>query len=184
MNKMPPALAQPRPGIAGSADALGRVWRFGDDVDTDAMAPGAYMQFGVDRIAQHCLSSLRPEFPVEVAIGDIVVGGSNFGMGSSREQAPQALVRLGVRAVVAVSFAGLFYRNALNVGLAAVECPRAKEIADGVRARIDLAAGHFEIPATGVTLPCEPIPAFLLELLNDGGLIPNLRRRLRNGAFS
>lgn len=179
MNTTAAALIEPRPGA--HADTLGRVWRFGDDVDTDAMAPGAYMQFGVDRIAQHCLASLRPEFPSQVVAGDIVVAGRNFGVGSSREQAPQALARLGVRAVVAVSFAGLFYRNALNVGLAVVECPRADEIADGACARIDLATGRLDIPASGVTLPCEPMPAFLLDILNDGGLMPNLRRRLQKG---
>ena len=93
---MPPAPEFPLP-------KAGRIWRFGDDVDTDAMAPGTYMKAGIDVLAQHCLASLRPEFPASVRPGDLVVAGSNFGMGSSREQAPQALRHLGVAAVIAPS---------------------------------------------------------------------------------
>jgi 3-isopropylmalate/(R)-2-methylmalate dehydratase small subunit len=158
----------------------GRIWRFGNDVDTDAMAPGAYMRFGIDKIAEQCLKSLRTEFPADVRHGDILVAGRNFGVGSSREQAPQALVRLGVTAVVAVSFAGLFYRNALNVGLAVITCPNTVDIADGDHARLDLASGSLEVIESGRSFQCEPIPAFLLEMLNDGGLVPNLRRRLNS----
>ena len=156
-----------------------RVWKFGDDVDTDAMAPGAYMKFGIEKIAAHCFEGLRPEFATGVRQGDIVVAGRNFGVGSSREQAPQALRHLGVAAVVAVSFAGLFYRNALNLGLPVVACPEAGAIEDGVLAQVDFEAGRIELPAAGRVLACEPIPAFLLEMLNDGGLLPHLRRRLK-----
>lgn len=159
--------------------SVARVWKFGNDVDTDAMAPGAYMKFGIDQIAAHCLEGLRPEFPSQVRSGDIVVGERNFGIGSSREQAPQALRQLGVAAVVAVSFAGLFYRNALNLGLPVVVCPEAGAIEDGVSAQLDFVAGRIELPAAGRVLACEPIPAFLLEMLNDGGLLPHLRRRLK-----
>ncbi len=158
--------------------SIGRTWKFGEDVDTDAMAPGAYMKFGIDRIATHCLESLRPDFASHVQPGDIVVAGRNFGIGSSREQAPQALRHLGVAAVVAVSFAGLFNRNALNVGLPVVECAEAERIEDGVTARVDCAAGRIELPGVGLVLSCKPIPPFLLEMLNDGGLMPHLRRRL------
>lgn len=158
-----------------------RVWKFGDDVDTDAMAPGTYMKFSMDVIAQHCLESLRPEFPGHVCRGDVIVGGRNFGVGSSREQAPQALCFLGIAVVVATSFAGIFYRNALNVGLPVVTCNEADLIADGSRIKVDYAAGRIELSEQGRVLSCEPIPAFLVEMLNDGGLMRHLRRRLNKG---
>ncbi len=158
--------------------STGRTWKFGNDVDTDALAPGAYMKFGIEQIAAHCLEGLRPEFAARVRPGDIVVAGRNFGVGSSREQAPEALRHLGVAAVVAVSYAGLFYRNALNLGLPVVVCAEATSIEDEVAAQVDFEAGRIELPATGRVLACEPIPRFLLEMLNDGGLLPHLQRRL------
>ena len=99
------------------AVARNRIWRFGDGIDTDAMAPGEYMKLPIEQIAEHCMEVVRPEFAAAVRPGDVVVAGANFGIGSSREQAPQALVALGVAGVVAASFAGLFYRNAINLGL-------------------------------------------------------------------
>ena len=142
------------------------------------MAPGPTMKFGIERIAAHCLASLRPEFPGQVRPGDVVVAGRNFGIGSSREQAPQALRHLGVAAVVAHSFSGLFYRNALNVGLPVVVSHALGQIEDGEPLRVDVAAGRIELPARGQVLPCEPIPDFLIDMLSDGGLLPHLRRRL------
>jgi len=97
----------------------GRAWVFGDNVDTDVLAPGQYMKLGIEEIARHCLESVDPAFAGSVQAGDVVVGRRNFGTGSSREQAPQALKQLGVAALVAESFAGLFYRNAINLGLPA-----------------------------------------------------------------
>ena len=92
----------------------GRAWKLGDNLDTDMLAPGRYMKFSIDEIARHCLEDVLPQFATTVKPGDVVTGGRNFGVGSSREQAPQALKVLGVAAIVAVSYAGLFYRNALN----------------------------------------------------------------------
>ncbi|HBD32777.1 MAG TPA: 3-isopropylmalate dehydratase, partial [Cupriavidus sp.] len=111
----------------------GRIWRFGENVDTDAMAPGRFMKDGLDVLASHCLENLRPEFPGAVKPGDVIVAGSNFGMGSSREQAAQALKHLGVAAVLAPSFAGLFYRNAINIGLPVLVCADTTALADGAR---------------------------------------------------
>ena len=108
-----------------------RAWKLGADVDTDALAPGAWMQHGVDVIARHCLESLRPDFAPGVRPGDVVVAGPNFGIGSSREQAAAALRHLGVAAVIAPSFAGLFFRNAFNLGLLLLTCPGAERIAEG-----------------------------------------------------
>jgi 3-isopropylmalate/(R)-2-methylmalate dehydratase small subunit len=96
-----------------------KAWVFGDNVDTDVIVPGRYMKFGIDEISRHCMESAAPEFARSVRKGDVVVAGRNFGAGSSREQAPEALKHLGVSALVAESFAGLFYRNAINLGLPA-----------------------------------------------------------------
>jgi len=155
-----------------------RAWVLGDNVDTDAIAPGRYMKFGIAEIAPHCLEALVPEFARSVRPGDVVVGGRNFGAGSSREQAPAALKHLGVAALVAESFAGLFYRNALNLGLPAVVCADAKRIHDTDTVRVDPEAGRIHIENRNETLACEPIPAHLMEMVRDGGLLAHLEKRL------
>jgi 3-isopropylmalate/(R)-2-methylmalate dehydratase small subunit len=155
-----------------------RAWVFGDNVDTDVIAPGRYMKFGIDEIAAHCFEALLPQFGKSVQPGDIVVGGRNFGAGSSREQAPAALKHLGVAALVAESFAGLFYRNALNLGLPAVVCAQARRIRDHDALRVDVEAGRIENLTTGETLACEAIPPHLMQMVRDGGLLAHLEKRL------
>ena len=155
-----------------------RAWVFGDNVDTDVIAPGRYMKFGVEEIAPHCFEAVRPEFARGVRPGDVVVAGRNFGAGSSREQAPAALKHLGIAALVAESFAGLFYRNALNLGLAAVVCAQAKSIRDGDTVRVDAEAGRISNLTTGESLTCEAIPPHLMQMLRDGGLLAHLEKRL------
>jgi 3-isopropylmalate/(R)-2-methylmalate dehydratase small subunit len=157
-------------------------WVFGDNVDTDAIAPGRYMKFGIEEIARHCLESVSPAFASSVKKGDVVVGGRNFGAGSSREQAPEALRHLGVSALVAESFAGLFYRNAINLGLPAVACAQAKRIRQGDQLDIDVQKGRIHNVTTGETLACEPIPDFLMTIIRDGGLLPHLEKRLARPA--
>lgn len=166
------------PADATSAKPGGRVWRCGDNLDTDALAPGQYMKYGIEEIARHCLESLQPEFASQVRAGDVVVAGRNCGTGSSREQAPQALKHLGVAALVAKSFAGLFYRNAINLGLPAVVCAEVDRIQAGDRISVDARAGLIHNHTRGEQLRCEAIPAHLLQLLDDGGLLPHLERRL------
>jgi 3-isopropylmalate/(R)-2-methylmalate dehydratase small subunit len=158
-----------------------RAWVLGDNVDTDAIAPGRYMKFGIAEIAPHCLEALVPEFARGVKPGDVVVGGRNFGAGSSREQAPAALKHLGVAALVAESFAGLFYRNALNLGLPAVVCAEARRIRDGDLLRVSFEQGEIANLTTGETLQCEPIPAHLMQMVRDGGLLAHLEKRLGRG---
>ncbi|GAA7760509.1 MAG: 3-isopropylmalate dehydratase [Burkholderiaceae bacterium] len=155
----------------------GRIWRFGENVDTDAMAPGRFMKDGLDVLASHCLENLRPEFPGAVKPGDVIVAGSNFGMGSSREQAAQALKHLGVSAVLASSFAGLFYRNAINIGLPVLVCADTAALADGARATFFLDAAEIRL-CDGRRVSCEPVPDFLRALLHAGGLVPHLKARL------
>lgn len=154
-----------------------KAWVFGDDVDTDVLAPGRYMKLGIEELARHCLEALDPGFAANVRPGDIVVAGRNFGCGSSREQAPEALRHLGVAALVAESFAGLFYRNALNLGLPALACAQARRIRTGDALRIDF-SGKIANLTTGETLACEPIPPHLVEMVRDGGLLPHLERKL------
>lgn len=160
-----------------SPQAPGRIWRFGDSVDTDAMAPATHMKGDIEQIARHCLAGLRPEFPASVRPGDLVVAGQYFGVGSSREQAPQALRHLGVAAVIAPSFAGLFYRNAINLGLPALVCPDTSRLVDGALATLDLDRAVLTL-ADGAVVPCEPMPEFLRAILRAGGLIPHLKQTL------
>jgi 3-isopropylmalate/(R)-2-methylmalate dehydratase small subunit len=155
-----------------------KAWVFGDNIDTDVIAPGRYMKFGIEEIAKHCLKAVLPSFPSEVRPGDAVVGGRNFGAGSSREQAPEALKHLGVAVLIAESFAGLFYRNAINLGLPAVSCPQAKRIRPGDELQVDFERGRIENRTTGETLACEPVPPFLMAIIRDGGLLPHLEKKL------
>jgi len=156
----------------------GRAWTFGDNIDTDALAPGIYMKLPAQQAAQHCLEAVDPQFASQVAPGDIVVGGANFGLGSSREQAAQALKILGVGAVLARGFARIFYRNAINLGLPVLFFPAAAEIRRHDRLDIDLLLGVVNNLATGRTYPVTPVPPHLLQLLQDGGLMPHLKKKL------
>jgi 3-isopropylmalate/(R)-2-methylmalate dehydratase small subunit len=156
-----------------------KAWVLGDNIDTDAIVPGRYMKFGIEEIAKHCLESVSPSFVSSVGQGDAVVAGRNFGCGSSREQAPAALKQLGVAALIAESFAGLFYRNALNLGLPAVVCADAKRIRDGDHLELDFQKSSIANLTTDENLPFEPIPPHLLEMVRDGGQLPHLEKRLK-----
>ncbi len=155
-----------------------RVWRLGADIDTDVLAPGAYMKHGMDILARHCLESLRPDFAQQVQPGDVVVAGPNFGIGSSREQAAAALCHLGVAAVVAPSFGGLFFRNAFNLGLPLLTCAQAETI--GEAERITLYADDQTsrvVRASQEVLAAHPIPDFLRDMVQAGGLMNLLKKR-------
>jgi len=154
-----------------------RTWRLPADVDTDQLAPGHAMKHGLDVIARHCLEGVRPEFASSVQLGDVIVAGANFGIGSSREQAASVLVQLGVAAVIAPSYSGLYHRNAFNVGLLLLTCPEADRIADGEAVTFDARAGRVR-RADGDVLACKPISALLLDLVETGGLMNQLKRRM------
>jgi 3-isopropylmalate/(R)-2-methylmalate dehydratase small subunit len=156
-----------------------RAWVFGDDIDTDVLAPGRYMKADIAEMAKHCLEAIDPSFASQAKPGDFVVAGRNFGAGSSREQAPAALKHLGVAALIAESFAGLFYRNALNLGLPALVCREAKRIRSGDRLQLDFENAVILNQTTADRLAFEPIPAHLLEMVRDGGLLPHLEKRLQ-----
>jgi len=157
-----------------SVHRLHRVWRVGADIDTDQLAPGAYMKLGIERIAPHCLESVRPEFAANVKLGDVLVAGPNFGIGSSREQAAAALVTLGISAVIAPSFSGLFFRNAFNVGLLLMTCERADEIGDAEDLGLDLNAWQIH-RKNGTVLACSAVPDFLMDIVRAGGLLNHLK---------
>ncbi len=159
------------------------IWHLGDDVDTDALAPGAWMQFGIDVIAQHCLENLEPSFASNVRPGDVIVAGKNFGIGSSREQAAAALVHLGVGTVIAASYGGLFFRNAFNLGLVLLTCPQIhllqKKELKTLYLRGQTIIFPDESPDKG-EVACDPVPDFLLNMARAGGLLPSLKLRLKN----
>ncbi|ACL15575.1 3-isopropylmalate dehydratase small subunit [Methanosphaerula palustris] len=147
-----------------------KAWKFGDDIDTDAIIPGRYLIINKpEELALHAFEGTRDEFAKEVKPGDVVVGEKNFGCGSSREHAPLALKGAGVRYVIAITFARIFYRNAINVGLLPLVCPDAAKITDKAEISVDLAAGT--ITADGVAYRLEPVPAFMQEIVDAGGLV-------------
>jgi len=148
----------------------GKVWTFGDNIDTDVIIPARYLNTSEpSELAKHVLEDADPEFPKKLTAGDIVVAGENFGCGSSREHAPIALKAGGVSAIVAKSFARIFYRNSFNMGLPIFELKEADEIKEGDELSIDMDAG--EIIHNGNTYKFTPIPEFMQELINCGGLI-------------
>jgi len=155
-----------------------RTWKLPAEIDTDQLAPGHAMKHGIEVIARHCLETVRPEFASRVQRGDVIVAGAHFGIGSSREQAAAALVQLGVAAVIAPSFAGLFFRNAFNVGLLLLSCPKATTIDDGVALQFDVPSRTITL-ADGRQLSFEPIPDFLLDMVRAGGLLPMLKQRFQ-----
>ena len=153
-----------------------RVWRVGADIDTDVLAPGAYMKHGIDVIAQHCLQAVRPDFATGVQTGDVLAAGANFGIGSSREQAAGALRHLGVAAVIAPSFSGLFFRNAFNLGLLLLTCPQAELLQEEEHVSMD-PRGPGVVSAQSGVLACDPVPDFLLAMVEAGGLLNLLKLR-------
>ena len=155
----------------------GRAFTYGDNVDTDILAPGIYMKDPIEIIASHCLESLDPSFSSNVRAGDIVVAGAGLGIGSSREQAAEALKYLGIGALIAKSYGGIFYRNALNFGLPALVCPDTDSIEAGDILRVDPAAGRIENVTRSETYHADPLPQFLLDMIASGGLVAHLEKR-------
>lgn len=155
---------------------MGRVWRYGHDVNTDYIIPGRYMELtDPDEMAAHVFEEHDPRFKDGVRHGDIVVGATNFGCGSSREHAPIALKHSGVGCVLAESFARIFYRNAINIGLPALECPGIHDaVSKGDKLEVDITGGAVRNLDTGAELCFNPLPPFMVEVLNAGGLVPYL----------
>lgn len=161
---------------------MGRAFVFGDNIDTDLLAPGHAMKLEPQAMARFCLEAVDPAFAASVRPGDIVVGGANFGMGSSREQAAISLKLLGVSAVFATSFARIFYRNAINIGLPALVLPEAGGIVAGDAIDFDLEQGRAQNLTRGRAYAFQALPPHLLAVIRDGGLTQHLKRRFAGNA--
>ncbi len=161
----------------------GTAFRYGRDIDTDVIIPARYLNTSDPaELAKHCLEDLDTTFVTRVNPGDIIVAEENFGCGSSREHAPVAIKAAGVSVVVAKSFARIFYRNAINIGLPILECPEAVDaIKDGDVVSIDADNGIVTDETTGQTFSAQPFPPFIQEIINEGGLVARAKRKLAEG---
>ena len=166
----------------GAALLRGRAWTFGDDISTDHIAPGRLFHLRTDlpELAKHVLEDARPEFAGSMAAGDFVVGGRNFGLGSSREHAPRIIKLAGVSAVLAQSFARIFFRNAINVGLPVLQCDTSG-IGEQDELEVDLAAGEVRDLTTGAVIAFVPLPDVMVTILEDGGLVAHVKK---HGGFA
>lgn len=158
----------------------GRVWTFGDDISTDHIIAGKYLGTTDAKVfAAHAFEGVDPSWAKNVQAGDLIVAGDNFGCGSSREQAPVALKTLGISAILANSFARIFFRNAINLGFPVIECPGLRDrVKPGETIELDLAAGEVRLPS-GTALTFAAFPPNVLEILEAGGLVPKLKRELQ-----
>jgi 3-isopropylmalate/(R)-2-methylmalate dehydratase small subunit len=153
-----------------------RAWKFGDDINTDVITPGRYtVTTDRKRLGQIAFIEYRPEFAKEVQEGDVIVAGNNFGCGSSREHSPVAIKAAGISAVIAKSFARIFFRNSINIGLPLYVCEDADRIDDGDIVEIDIKTGEIHDKTKGVTLKAKPLPEFMQRIVEKGGLVNFLR---------
>jgi 3-isopropylmalate dehydratase small subunit len=158
----------------------GKVWRFGNDVDTDLIIPARYLNTSDPKeLAAHCMEDADATFAGKVNPGDIIAAGKNFGCGSSREHAPISIKTAGVSCVIAASFARIFYRNSINIGLPILESPEASQaIAEGDQVEVDLSSGKITDLTSGKTFQAVPFPPFMQELIKAGGLISYVKTRI------
>jgi 3-isopropylmalate/(R)-2-methylmalate dehydratase small subunit len=157
---------------------MGRIWMLGDNVNTDVIIPGRY-NVTTDRaqLARYCLCEVLPEFSQQVQMGDVVMAGDNFGCGSSREHAPAAILACGVQVIIARSFARIFYRNAVNIGLPVLVCEDAVlASADGQQLEVDLKTGDIRNMTTGQVFQAEPLNPFVARIVEAGGIIEYIRQ--------
>lgn len=158
----------------------GNIWKFGDDVDTDLIIPARYLNTSDPvALAKHCMEDADPTFAGKVRDGDMIVGGKNFGCGSSREHAPIAIKAAGVSCVIAQSFARIFYRNAFNMGLPILECEETEQFKTGGKLSVDFDAGEIVLLETGERFNTRPIPPFMQALVQSGGLMKHIRKQLK-----
>lgn len=159
----------------------GKVWRYGDNIDTDVIIPARYLNtFDPKELAKHCMVDIDPTFAENVKAGDIMVGGKNFGCGSSREHAPVAIKESGVPVVIAASFARIFYRNGINVGLPLLEIgDDVEKIHVGDQLRIDISTGKIENLTTGDIFQAPPLPGFIQDIAKAGGLINYVKGKMQ-----
>ena len=161
----------------------GKVFKYGDNVDTDVIIPARYLNApSPEELAKHCMEDIDASFATMVKPGDIMVGGANFGCGSSREHAPISIRACGVRCVIAASFARIFYRNAINIGFPILECPEAAAaIQNGDTVSVDFATGKIVDETTGETFQAVALPPFIEKIVEHNGLLPYLKARMEKG---
>ena len=157
--------------------AEGTVFKYGDNVDTDVIIPARYLNItDMNQLAEHCMEDIDQTFSQKVQKGDIIVAGNNFGCGSSREHAPATIKASGVSCVIANSFARIFYRNSINIGLAIIECPEAASaIRSGDKVSVDFIKGEIVDETTGQRFQAEPFPPFLQEIIDKGGHLNSIK---------
>ena len=155
-----------------------RIWLLGDDIDTDVLAPGAFMKGSIEELSKHCLEAVEPGFAENVKTGDVIVAGQNFGAGSSREQAALVLKLLGIEAIIARSFGGIFFRNAFNIALPLFTVKSIQGISAGDQLTIDIETSQILNQNTGQEVIAETLPVHLVSIVRSGGLIPHLQNRL------
>ena len=157
----------------------GKVWKFKDNIDTDLIIPARYLNtHDPKELASHCMEDADPDFSKKVGNGDLIVAGENFGCGSSREHAPVAIKAAGVSAVIAKSFARIFFRNSINVGLPILEIKETDQIKEGDILEINLEKGEINDVTTGKTFKAEPFPPFMKNIIDKGGLVNHVREKL------
>ena len=160
---------------------MGRLWLFEETINTDVLAPGFYMKSPLEELSKHCLEAIRPEFASNVRKGDVILAGENMGVGSSREQAAEVLKFLGVSCIIAKSFAGIFYRNSINLGLPVFTLPSEpslpKQFVDGSFVNFDFDSTTLNLEQPSLQVKLDPLPKFLRELITDGGLVSHLEKR-------
>ena len=157
----------------------GRAYTFGDNINTDYINPAQYMELPVDQMIQHAMEGADPDFSKNVRPGDIMVAGINFGSGSSRESAPIVIKGSGIDLLIAQSFARIFYRNAINIGMKVLTCPDAKDIRHGDELEVDVLNGRIRNLTSGKEYTCTALPPHILQLINDGGLVNHLEKTLK-----
>ncbi len=159
----------------------GKAWKVGKNVDTDVIIPAKYVQItDPGELGKHCLEGFDPEFPLRISRGDLLVADSNFGCGSSREVAPIAIKGAGISGVIARSFARIFFRNAINIGLPIFECPQAAEgIAEGNEVEVEAETGKIRNLTTGETFQAVPLPPFVREIVEKGGLMKYVAEKMK-----
>jgi 3-isopropylmalate/(R)-2-methylmalate dehydratase small subunit len=163
----------------------GRSWKFGDDIDTDAIIPGKYLVINdPPELAKHLFEGIRPEILMCVTEGDFLIAGENFGCGSSREHAPLAIKGSGISAVIAKSFARIFFRNAINIGLTLFICPEVDKIREGDSLKIDMVLGEVYNISRNKSYKTTPLPPFLMKIVEAGGLVEYTKRLVANKAMS
>lgn len=160
----------------------GRVHKYGANVDTDAIIPARYLNVSEPaELAKHCMEGIDPEFVSKIKPGDIIMATTNFGCGSSREHAPLAIKAAGISCIIAKSFARIFFRNAINIGLPLLECDEAVDKTEaGDTLEVELASGRIKNPTRGMEFRAKPYPEFMAELISAGGLIKYIKKRLQN----